>query len=78
MGWMIPLLIAPRRRRMGGDEPCEGGWWALPLILVSLVVLAVALVLFLGTEVPAGAIALIIAGIVVLLALLVLLASVLR
>lgn len=77
MGWMVPLLYTARRRREEGDERCDGTW-ALPLIVVSLLVLGIALMALLGIRLPAITMTLIIAGLVVLLALVALLGSLLR
>jgi hypothetical protein len=78
MGWVVPILIAARKRREEGHEPCDDVWWTLPLIVVSLVVLLVALMVFLGIRLPMVAVTLGIAGLVVLLALVVLVVSLLR
>ena len=77
MGWMVPLLYAARRRREEGHEQCNG-MWALPLIIVALLVLGIALLVLLGIRLPAITMTLIIAGLVVFLALVVLLGSLLR
>ncbi len=81
MGWMVPLIVAARKRREQGDEPCVDIRWTLPLFVVSLLVLLLGLGLFLGIRVPTVALTLVIGGIIVALALVVLLlrlASLLR
>ena len=78
MGWMVPLWYAARRRREEGDEPCDGGWRAVPLIVVSLLDLGIALMVLVGIRLPAVAMTLVIAGLIVVLALVVLLACMLR
>lgn len=78
MGWMVPLLYAARRRREEGDEPCDDGRWALPLIVVSLLVLGITMMVALGIRLPVVAMTLIIAGLIVVLALVVLLTGLLR
>jgi len=69
MGWMVPLIVAARKRREQGDDPCAGMRWTLPLFVVSLLVLLLALGLFLGIRVPPVALTLVIGGIIVALAL---------
>jgi hypothetical protein len=75
---MVPLWYAARRRREEGDEPCGIGWWALPLIVVSLLVLGIAVMVLVGIRLPPVAMTLVIAGVIVVLALAVLLGSLLR
>jgi hydrogenase/urease accessory protein HupE len=72
MGWMIPLFHTARRRREEGGEPCEDLWWALPLIVVSLLIVGVAVAVVWGIRLPTIAatiaVALTVAGLVVVLA----------
>ena len=78
MGWMVPFWYTARRRREESDEPCDDGWRAVPLIVVSLLVLGIALMVLVGIRLPAVATTLVIAGLIVVLALVVLLACMLR
>jgi hypothetical protein len=78
MGWMVPLLYAARKRREEGDEPWEDNWRALPLIVVSLLVLGIAVAVLWGIRLPAIAVMVVIAGLIVVLAVVVLLAELLR
>jgi hypothetical protein len=78
MGWMVPLLCAASKRREEGDEPCEENWWALPLTVVSLLLLGIAVAVLWRIRLPAIASTVAIAGLIVVLALVALLGSLLR
>jgi len=77
---MIPLWYAARRRREERYEGCADarfGW--APLVAVcSLLVLGIAVLVLLGIQLPANAIALMIAGLIVVFGLVVLVVGLLR
>lgn len=80
MAWMIPLWYAARRRREEGYEGCaDAPLGGVPLVAVcSLLVLGIAALVLLEIQLAANAIALVVAGLLVLVGLSVLLVGLLR